>query len=117
MNEFEHAAQRFSAQMAQLSEVNRRCAELVATGTAQRGRVRVTVNADGIAVGIGFGAGATELTYDELADAVSEASRIAVADVAAQQRELLAPLALDEVEMPSIDSLFAAIDGLREHLR
>ncbi|WP_068062654.1 YbaB/EbfC family nucleoid-associated protein [Nocardia xishanensis] len=116
-DEFASAVAGFQAKMAQVAQVQAECAQLVATGWAQRRRVRVTVNADGIAVDIKFGAGVNELSYDEIAAAVTEASQQAVREIAERTRELVAPIAIDRGAAPSLDGMLGAIDSLREHLR
>lgn len=115
-SEFAGAVTEFQNKMAQVAQVQDECAQLVATGWARRRAVRVTVNADGVAIDIKFGAGANELTHDELAAAVTEASQQAVRDVAAQVRKVVAPLTTDRVAAPGLADLLGAVDSLREQL-
>ncbi|MFF3228113.1 YbaB/EbfC family nucleoid-associated protein [Nocardia suismassiliense] len=116
-DEFASAVTEFQAKIAQVTQVQEECAQLVATGWAQRRRVRVTVNADGIAIDIKFGAGVKDLTYDEIAAAVTEASQEAVREVAQRAKEMVAPISIDQGEAPSLDGMLGAIASLREHLR
>ncbi|MFI9504711.1 YbaB/EbfC family nucleoid-associated protein [Nocardia sp. NPDC052566] len=116
-DEFASAVVEFQAKMAQVAQIQAECAQLVATGWAQRRRVRVTVNADGIAIDITFGAGVRDLSYDEIAAAVTEASQQAVREIAEKTQELMAPIAIDQTEAPDLGSMLGAIGSLREHLR
>lgn len=116
-NELTSAVAEFQEKMAQVARIQADCAQLVATGWAQRRRVRVTVNADGIAVDIKFGAGVSELTYDEIAAAVTEASQQAVLEIAEKSKELTAPLAVAGGAAPDVPDVLRMIGSLREQLR
>jgi DNA-binding protein YbaB len=115
-DEFNAAVEDFQNTMAEVARLQAECAQLTATATAQRRRVRVTVNADGIAVEIKFSAGIGDLTFEEIADAVTEASRSAVLEVARKKNELMEPIAVDPSEVPKLDDLFAAVSSLRDSL-
>lgn len=116
-DEFTSAIAEFQAKMAAVAQLQNECAQLVATGWAERRRVRVTVNADGIAVDIKFSGGVSELTYDEIAAAVTEASQQAVREIAERTKELVAPIMVDQVAAPSVEDVLGAVGSLREQLR
>ncbi|MFI2478096.1 YbaB/EbfC family nucleoid-associated protein [Nocardia xishanensis] len=114
---FAGAVNEFQATVAELTRVQAECAQLVATGWAQRRRVRVTVNAEGIAIEIKFGAGIEQLSYDEIAEAVTEASRQAVREIAARTSELMGAVAADTGPPPQLDGLRDLVGALRDLLR
>ncbi|PXX61714.1 YbaB/EbfC DNA-binding family protein [Nocardia tenerifensis] len=115
-DDFASAVTEFQAKMARVAQVQAECAQLTATGWAQRRRVRVTVNADGIAVDIKFTAGVKDLTYDEIAEAVTKASQQAVLEIAERARELVAPIAIDRGAAPGLEDMLRAVGSLGEHL-
>ena len=107
------------AQMDEIYRLKRERTRLTGIGAAERRRVTVAVNADGIAIDIKFSSDITDLDYDEIAAAITEASRRAVADVAEQTTELFAPIAPGP-EFRSAVNVEEAVDGvvsLRDQLR
>src|SRR5688572_23682041 len=91
-DEFNTAVEEFHAKMAEIAELQAERAHLVGVASTARRRVRVTVNADGIVTDIKFSGAVGELSPEELAAAVTAASRAAVLDVARKSQELMAPL-------------------------
>lgn len=116
-DEFADAVDDFRTKIAEMTRLQAEWAQLVATGTAERRRVRVTVNADGIAIDIKFAADISDLDYDEIAAAVTEASGKAVLDLAEQTKVLMAPVAVDRGAAPKPADLLAAVASLRDQLR
>ncbi|MBU3064869.1 YbaB/EbfC family nucleoid-associated protein [Nocardia sp. NEAU-G5] len=115
-NEFDSAMADFRAQVADITRLRQERAQLTATATAAQRRVSVTVNADGIAVDVRFSGAIDDLSYEEIAQAVTEASRQAVADVARQKAGLQASGAAAPRPM-DLGSLAAVMDSLRDILR
>ncbi|MRH89362.1 hypothetical protein GFY24_18230 [Nocardia sp. SYP-A9097] len=116
-DEFSAAVDNFHAKIAEVARLQAECAQLMATGTAERRRVRVTVNADGIAIDIKFAADIGDLSYDEIAAAVSAASRAAVLEVAERRKQLMAPAGIGTTAAPKLNDILAAVDSLRDQLR
>ncbi|MGF6882747.1 DNA-binding protein YbaB [Nocardia sp. GAS34] len=115
-NEIDSAIADFRAQVAEIARLRQERAQLTATATAAHRRVSVTVNADGIAIDVRFSGAIDDLSYDEIADAVTEASRQAVADMARQKAGR--SISVDaERGVPDIGSLSAVMDSLRDILR
>ncbi|MBU3065385.1 YbaB/EbfC family nucleoid-associated protein [Nocardia sp. NEAU-G5] len=103
-----------------LDEINRLQTErtrLMGVGTVERRRVTVTVNADGITIDIRFSSDIGDLDYDEIATAITEASRLAVADVAEQTTALFAPIAPDPAGRIETDEILSGIANMRDQLR
>jgi DNA-binding protein YbaB len=103
--------------MADIVRLQKARALLIATGTAERRRVAVTVNADGILIDIRFSSGISDLVYDEIAEAIVEASRQAVAEVARRATALFTPVSYDRSQFPGIAATLAGLDNLRNQLR
>lgn len=104
------------ARIAQLVRLQDRRARVFATGTAEGRRVLAAVNADGILIDLKFSSGIADLDYDEIAEAVTEASRAAVAEVARMVTELFAPVSGDHPPYPGPAIALAGIEQLRNQL-
>ena len=105
---------------ARLDEINRLQQErtgLMGVGTAERRRVTVTVNADGVTIDVRFSSDVDDLDYDEIAAAITEASRSAVADVAKQTAELFAPITPDTAGHIEVNETLSALANIRDQLR
>ncbi|MGC4994620.1 YbaB/EbfC family nucleoid-associated protein [Nocardia salmonicida] len=100
-----------------LVELQNQRARLYATGAAEGRRILVAVNADGVMIDLKFAPGVSELEYDEIAAAITAASRVAVAGVARKVAELYAPAAEDRPPYPGPEATLAHIDLFREQLR
>ncbi|WP_054811303.1 YbaB/EbfC family nucleoid-associated protein [Nocardia arizonensis] len=101
-----------------LADRQQRRAELYATATAEGRRVTASVNADGVLIDIQFSGAIGDLDYDEIAAAITDAARVAVASVARKVAELYAPtVADDRPAFPGPDILLAGLERLRDQLR
>jgi hypothetical protein len=81
---------------------------LTASATVRR-RVTVTVNANGTVIETKFGAGIEDLSYSEIARAVTEASQQAAAEVARKTEEMMSPLQEQRARLPKLSDL---IEGM-----
>jgi DNA-binding protein YbaB len=113
-NDFAGSIEEFREQAAEIGRLQDERTRLMGVGTAERRRVTVTVNADGIAIEIKFSSDVDDLEYDEIAAAITEASRQAVADVARQTTELFAPIAVESTGRVGLEETLADIDKLRD---
>ncbi|MBF6130647.1 YbaB/EbfC family nucleoid-associated protein [Nocardia brasiliensis] len=96
-----------------IAEVQQKRVELTATATAGKGRVRITVNADGVVIDTEFSDDIDDLDYDEIADAVTEATQDAAAEVARKAEELIAPIRDTRSRLPSLSSLVEGLPDIR----
>ncbi|MFI6172414.1 YbaB/EbfC family nucleoid-associated protein [Nocardia sp. NPDC051052] len=92
-------------------------AKLVATGTAEGRRVSAAVNADCVLIDLKFSTGIGDLDYDEIAEAITEASRHAVLAVARLATALFAPIAADRTDFPGPAAILTGVEQLRDQLR
>ncbi|WP_405179653.1 YbaB/EbfC family nucleoid-associated protein [Nocardia sp. NBC_01377] len=95
----------FAAQIRAIAAAAEQRAELTATAFAQGKRVKVTVNADGVVLETRFSSDIGELTYDEIARAVTTAAQEAAKDAAAKAENLLAPIVEQRARMPKLSEL------------
>ncbi|GAB0107156.1 hypothetical protein JMUB6875_61480 [Nocardia sp. JMUB6875] len=102
----------FTAQMRDIAEASRKRTQLIATASAGGGRVHVTVNADGVVIATRFSANVDELTYEEIAKAMTTAAQQAAKDVARQGQELLQPLRDKRARMPKLSELIEGLPDL-----
>ena len=69
----------FAEQMSGIAEIQRNRSRLTATVTACDKRITVTVNADGILIGTKFADDIKDLTYEEIATAMTQSVQAASA--------------------------------------
>ncbi len=115
--ETDETLEELQAQMAEITRLKQERTRLTGVGAAERRRVTVTVNADGIAIDIKFSSDITDLDYDEIAAAITEASRRAVTDVAEQTTALFAPVTVDSGAGAGLDKALDGIADVLEQLR
>jgi DNA-binding protein YbaB len=103
----------FRTRMREIGRLQEKRARLTATATAQRRRVTVAVNADGVVIETKFASDIDDLSYDEIALAVTAAASEAAAEVARKGSELMRPVVADRPPTPDLDQIIAGITGLR----
>jgi DNA-binding protein YbaB len=91
--------------MRSIAEAQEERAKLTATASEAGKRVTVTVNADGIVVETRFAGDIDELTYDEIATAVTKATQRAAMDVRARSQELMAAASQGFGNIPEFDEM------------
>lgn len=98
--------------MARVTEMDRQRRLLTATATERDKRIRVTVNAEGVLIDTWFADDISDLSYDEIAEAMVEAVRTAATEVTHRSRELMWPLLERDTEVPiTSDFLPGAVSG------
>ncbi|MFI9506323.1 YbaB/EbfC family nucleoid-associated protein [Nocardia sp. NPDC052566] len=95
-------------QFRSIAQVQQARVQLTASATVRK-RVTVTVNAEGTIIETKFGSGIEELSFPEIARAVTAAAQQASAEVARKNQELMAPLHDRRARLPKLSEL---IDGL-----
>lgn len=85
-------------------------AELTASATVRK-RVTVTVNADGTIIDTKFHSGIEELTYGDIAKAVTAAAQQAAQEVGRKAQELMAPVLERQARLPKLTDM---IEGLAD---
>ncbi len=88
-------------------------ADLVGTGSVLRNRVTVTVNADGTVIETRFGVGIEDLSYSEIARAVTDAAQRASEDLARRNAELMEPMQNRRARLPKLSDLIEDMPDLR----
>ncbi|MFI5776860.1 YbaB/EbfC family nucleoid-associated protein [Nocardia sp. NPDC051570] len=92
-------------QMAGIAKIQRDRARLTATTTACEKRISVTVNGDGILIGTRFADDIADLTFDQIAAAMTEAVQAAAQQVNARARALMEPLRERKSQLPRLSDL------------
>ncbi len=95
----------FNTQVALIADLQRRRTQLTGTGTARGKRVTVTVNADGTVIETKFTADVSDLSYSEIARAMTEAAQQAAAEVARKRTELMQPLTEVRARLPKLSEI------------
>jgi DNA-binding protein YbaB len=102
----------FDDQMALVADLQKRRTQLVASGTARGKRVTVTVNADGTVIETKFTADLSDLSYAELARAMTEAAQQAAAELARKRTELMRPLTEARARLPKLTEITEGMPDL-----
>ncbi|WP_067666971.1 YbaB/EbfC family nucleoid-associated protein [Nocardia miyunensis] len=106
----------FREQMALIADLQVRRAQLTATGTARGRRVSVTVNAEGTVIETKFNGNVSDLSYAEIARAMTAAAQEAAAELARKSRELNAPLREMRGRFPKVHEIVEGMPDLTAHL-
>ncbi|WP_225729916.1 MULTISPECIES: YbaB/EbfC family nucleoid-associated protein [unclassified Nocardia] len=93
-------------QLSGIAELQRRRMALTGTAFACDKRIRVTVNAAGVLVDTQFADDIDELSYEEIAAAMTSAVQSAAADVERQADELMRPLLEARAKLPKLSDIF-----------
>ncbi|WP_278264901.1 YbaB/EbfC family nucleoid-associated protein [Nocardia sp. AG03] len=92
------------AQMRAIAQVQQERARIVATATVRK-RVTVSVNADFKVIETKFGADIGDLTYPEIARAVTEAAQQACAEITRRTAAMMSPLQDNHARLPKITDM------------
>ncbi|MGI5218896.1 YbaB/EbfC family nucleoid-associated protein [Nocardia sp. CA-290969] len=114
-NHAEEAAAAYESlqrQLALIAEAQRQRVRLTATVSVREGRVTATVNADGLLVETIFADDIDELSYAEIAAAVTEATQLAAAEVARKNAELIAPLKGEREQRPKLSEIVPGLPDI-----
>ncbi|WP_330233023.1 YbaB/EbfC family nucleoid-associated protein [Nocardia sp. NBC_00508] len=101
-------------QMRTAARVQQERARLVGSASVRGKRVTVFVNADGTVIETKFGPGIEDLSYAEIAKAITEAAQAAAVDVARRGQQLMAPLHDSRARLPKLSDL---IEGMPDFTR
>ncbi len=104
----------FAEQMSGIAEIQRNRSRLTATVTACDKRISVTVNADGILIETKFADDIKDLTYEEIAIAMTQSVQAASAKVQKMARELMEPLRERKDRLPRLSELLEGAPDLGE---
>ncbi|GAB0104456.1 hypothetical protein JMUB6875_34300 [Nocardia sp. JMUB6875] len=88
-------------------------ARLTATAKAGGRRVTITVNADGVVIKTEFSDDIDDLTYSEIAAAVTEATQEAAAQVQQKSQEILSTLQTEQARIPSLSEMFSEMPDIQ----
>lgn len=91
-------------QFRSIAQIQQARVELTASATVRK-RVTVTVNADGTIIETKFGPGIEELSFSDIAKAVTEAAQQASTELSRKTKELMAPLEERRARLPKISDL------------
>jgi DNA-binding protein YbaB len=92
-------------QMRTVARVQQERAQLIGSASVRAKRVTVFVNAEGTVIETRFGPDIEDLSYAEIAKAVTEAAQLAAADAARKGQQLTAPLHDRRARLPKLSDL------------
>ncbi len=91
---------------ASIARAQQERARLTATAHAAGRRVTITVNADGVVIKTEFSDDIDDLTYSEIAEAVTGATQDAAAQVQQKAARIMAALQQEQAQIPSVSEFF-----------
>ncbi|MFG1794420.1 YbaB/EbfC family DNA-binding protein [Nocardia sp. NPDC049149] len=97
-----------------IGDAHQRRALLTASATACEKRIEVTVNADGVLIQTRFADDISDLSYDEIAEAMTEAAQAAAAEVKLKAEELFKPLQRTRARLPTLSEIIPGMADLPE---
>ncbi|MFC4124722.1 YbaB/EbfC family nucleoid-associated protein [Nocardia rhizosphaerae] len=100
------------SQMRAIAQVQQERARIVASATVRK-RVTVSVNADFKVIETKFSADIDDLTYPEIARAVTEAAQQACAEIARRTAVMMAPIQEGHARLPRLNDLVGDMPDLR----
>ena len=101
-------------QMRSVAEVYRKRAVLTGSATVADKRVTVTVNADSVVIETKFAEDVDDLTYEEIAAAVTRAAQHAAAEVTRKTKALMAPFEEQRARLPGLSEFVEGMPPLRD---
>lgn len=99
-------------QMRGIAEVQLKRSRLTASASACEERITVTVNADGLLIQTVFADDIADLTYDEIAEGMTEAVQKAATEVDTLSQDLLAPLRERKSQLPKLSDIIEGAPDL-----
>lgn len=99
-------------QMRGIAEIQLKRSKLTATATACDERIQVTVNADGLLIQTVFGDDIADLSYDEIAEGMTEAVQKAASEAEARGQALMAPLRERKSKLPKLSDIIEGAPDL-----
>lgn len=104
----------FTEQMSGIAKIQRDRARLTATVTACDKRISVTVNADGILIATKFADDIKDLSYEDIAAAMTESVQAAAQKVQKLTQELMDPLRQRKNQLPKLSEMLEGAPDLGE---
>ncbi|MEU0874401.1 YbaB/EbfC family nucleoid-associated protein [Nocardia brasiliensis] len=99
-----------------MTELQQQRAQLIGTGTVRGDYVTILVNADNMVIQTRFSRHIGELSFDEIAEAVTAAAQAAIADVTRKIEQLVEPMAAHQRGMPSLQEMVESLTGVRTEI-
>lgn len=103
----------YQQQMQLVAQLQQQRARLTATASVRDKRVSVTVNANSVVIETEFADDIGELSYDEIAAAVTEAAQKASEEVTRRAQELAQPLLAERAARPKLSDMLEGIPEFR----
>ncbi|MEV3959462.1 YbaB/EbfC family nucleoid-associated protein [Nocardia sp. NPDC050193] len=107
------ALESYQKQMKMVAHLQQQRARLTATASARDKKVTVTVNANSVVIETVFAEDIDELSYTEIAAAVTEAAQKAAEEVTRRAHELAKPLLAGRAERPKLSDMLEGIPEFR----
>ncbi|WP_227998987.1 YbaB/EbfC family nucleoid-associated protein [Nocardia australiensis] len=102
------------AGIASIAQAQQEHAKLTATASAAGKRVTVVVNADGVVIQTRFGSGIGDLTYEEIARAVTTAAQDAAIQMKRKTTAIIDGLRKDQSRLPRLSEFIPGMPDVQD---
>lgn len=99
-----------------IAEAQNKRVKLTGKGSVHKGRVQVTVNANGVIIETKLSKDVSDLSYGDIAKAITQAAQQAAQDVQTQTAELLAPVKQAQAKLPKMSELIEGLPDLESQI-
>ncbi|MEV0033988.1 YbaB/EbfC family nucleoid-associated protein [Nocardia sp. NPDC050793] len=106
----------FRSRMRDIAQVQRERVKLTATATTRDRAVSVTVNANGVVIETKFSDRVEEMSYDQIAKAVTRLAQQAAEEVFATSKTLVAPLLDERSRLPKLSDMIEGLPDLETEI-
>ncbi|MCP2317554.1 YbaB/EbfC DNA-binding family protein [Nocardia amikacinitolerans] len=106
----------FRGRMRDIAEAQRERVKLTATATTRDKTVSVTVNANGVVIETRFSDRVDELSYDQIAKAVTRMAQQAADEVFAKSKALAAPLFDERARLPKLSDVIPGMPDIEAEI-
>lgn len=113
-SQLEDLADTVRAGMATIARAQQEQSQLTATATAAAGRVSVVVNAENVVIQVRFSDNIDDLSYPEIARAVTTAAQDAAAAMHRKTKELLDTLRADTARIPRLSEYLPGMPDVQD---
>ncbi|WP_431964072.1 YbaB/EbfC family nucleoid-associated protein [Nocardia sp. bgisy134] len=106
----------FRSRMRDIAEAQRERVKLIATATTRDKSVSVTVNANGVVIETRFSDRVGELSYDQIAKAVTQMAQQAADEVFRKSKALAEPLRDERARMPKLSDVVEGMPDIETEI-
>ncbi|WP_431953518.1 YbaB/EbfC family nucleoid-associated protein [Nocardia lijiangensis] len=106
----------FRGRMQEIAKMQRQRVKLTATASTRDKAVSVTVNANGVVIETKFSDRVGEMSYDQIAKAVTRLAQQAADEVFSRSKEIAAPLREQQARLPKLSDVIEGMPDVENEI-